>query len=327
MLQINRRAGSLVSHRLLAQRAQHSGSETRSEEAAPSSGTIGTSAASTDDAAPATTGADTSSLTGAAKLLADAIAEEESQSLASTSKNARDHLKLTQGPIWDGDESTPDAVLRMLIDANKPLRTGTGVKHNTADDKIKGWMKGLNLEPRLGEPVTSRAVSKADVIAAEPVKENPHRTKIPPHLHRPWHSTYAGSTQVDEAPKIRYGTFIKKTASGDDLTNILELQLPPGADGKTRARVKEARRAGKVVRRFENAREGALDYKLGIASPTQGARMVAIDAGDDEETFMGNRQIKGSSALGAGKGMASGMRAWAGLAEDRIEVSCRRLGS
>jgi aarF domain-containing kinase len=311
MLKVHRRAGSLVSGRLIAQRAQHSASSSRSEKSASIQEHAST---------PASAGSSTPvQPTGAAKILADAIAEEASESLGSTLNNARDHLRLTQGPIWDGDETTPDAVLRMLVDANKPLRSGSGVKHNAADEKIKGWMKGLKLEPRLGGSVTGVAAN--DVIAAETPEVNPHRTTIPPHLHRPWHSTYAGASQVEEAPKIKYGTFIKKTASGDDLTNLLELQLPPGADGKTRARVKEARRAGKVVRRFETARDGALDYKLGIASPTQGSKLVAMDAADDDDTFMGNRQIKGSSALGGGKGMASGMRAWAGLAEDRIEVS------
>ncbi|KAK4687602.1 hypothetical protein P7C73_g2519, partial [Tremellales sp. Uapishka_1] len=291
MLSAHRGSSSLLSRQFLAQRSQ----STDSSRPAASPASTSTSASP-----------QSATLTGAAKLLADAIAEESS-SFSVT--NSRDHLKHTQGPIWDGDETTSDAVLRMLVDAHKPLRTGNGVKHNTADEKIKGWMKGLNLEPRLGDPVTIPTKSE------EQVKANPHRTTIPPHLHRPWHSTYTSSTQVEEAPRVRYGTFIKTKASGEDLTNLLELHLPPGADGKTRAKVKEARRAGKIVRRFDQAREGALDYRLGLKE----GELTKTGDFEDDETFRGNRQIRGSSALGAGKGGASGMRAWAGLVEDRIE--------
>ena len=270
----------------------------------------------TNDADPSSSSSareQSSSLTGAAKLFADALEEE-----SAGSSSSREHLRHTQGTIWTGDETQHDAVLRMLVDAHKPLRSGSGVKHNSADEKIKGWMKGLKLEPRLGSTV-KLPNQPAEGFSGEDAEVDPdiaskHRTTIPPHLHRPWHATYTGSSQdVDDVPKIRYGAFMQKRATGDSLANALELQLPPGADGKTRARVKEARRAGRVVRRFENAREGAIDYKLGVNAGEVG------DAGEDEEQFKGNRQVKGSSVLGAQKGGASGMRAWAGLVEDRIQ--------
>ncbi len=239
-------------------------------------------------------------LTGAAKLFADAIAEE---SLASSS-SSRDHLRHIQGPIWNGDESQPDAVLRMLVDAHKPLRSGVGIKHNAADEKIKGWMKGLKLEPRIGSALPPPE-PQAQAVS--------HRTTIPSHLHRPWHSTYTGGSKASvQAPKIKYGMFIRKRADGDDLANLMELQLPPDADGKTRARVKALRRAGKVVRRFDKAREGALDYRLGNEVGEDG-KIV------EDETFQGNRQVKGSSVLGTQRGGASGLKAWAGLVEDRIQ--------
>ena len=219
--------------------------------------------------------------TGSAKLFQDAI--EEEASTPATSSSNRDHLKLTQGPIWSGEEAPPDAVLRMLVDAHKPLRSGQGVRHDAADEKIKGWMKSFSVEPRL--------------------PNLPHRTTIPPHLHRPWHSTYTGDTEVVEEPKIKYGTFMKTQA--DSLDNLLELKLPPNADAKTRAKIRSLRKTGRLVKRVETAREGALDYRLGAA--------------EGEDTFAGNRQVKGSSVLGAQKGSASGIRAWAGLVEDRIQ--------
>ncbi|ODN73870.1 hypothetical protein L202_07386 [Cryptococcus amylolentus CBS 6039] len=252
-------------------------------------------------------------LTGSAKLFAEADSEE---SLGTTD---RDSLRHTQGPVWTGDESTSDAVLRMLVDANKPLRNPGGIKHNAADDKIKGWMKGLKLDARLGP-----GVELPPNPSHEEGEEKPHRTRLPPHLHRPWHSTYTGEKAAAEEPNIKYGAFIKSKRDGDSLTNLLELQLPPGADGKTRARVKEARRSGKAIGRLDNAREGALDYKLGLS----GKGPLLVDLGEaenwdegegEEQAFMGNRQIKGASVLGAGRGGASGLRAWQGLVEDRIQ--------
>ena len=233
-------------------------------------------------------------LTGSARLLAQALEEE------STPGSSRDHLIHTQGPIWTGEESESDAVLRMLVDAHKPLRTGEGVKASASEDKIKRWMKDLDLKPRPGAFVNAPDANEAEAATS------PHKTTIPPHLHRPWHSTYTGDTQVaDETPKVKYGTFIRKKADGESLANILELQLPPGADVKTRARVRESRKRQRIIGRVESAREKALDYRL--------------DIDEDAETFEGNRQVKGSSVLGAGRGNASGLRAWAGLVEDRIQ--------
>jgi aarF domain-containing kinase len=254
-------------------------------------------------------------LTGSAKLLAEALEEEE------TLKTSRADLRHTQGPIWEGEESTHDAVLRMLVDAHKPLRTGEGVKHDTADKKIKSLMKGLDMEPRLANAVTTPAGEAVSTASEETI--NLHRTNIPPHLHRPWHSTYTGANQSTDTPQIKYGTFIKSKSDGDSLTNILELRLPPGADGKMRAKMREARRSSKATRRYDQAREGALDYRLGLG--TDGGQVIEFEEMDeDDETFTGNRQIRGNSVLGAGKGSASGMKAWGGLVEDRIQVSSFR---
>lgn len=249
-------------------------------------------------------------LTGSAKLFQDAIEEElHTEAPIKSLGSTRDHLRLTQGPIWDGDESTPDAVLRMLVDAHKPLRSGEGIKHNAADEKIKGWMKGLKLEPRLPGLAVEE---EPPVVEAKAEVVNPHKTTIPPHLHRPWHATYTGETQQDEAPKVKFGMFIKSKADSD--LSLLELRLPPNADSKTRSKVRNLRKAGKIVKRVENAREGALDYKLGLG-PGEGGQVVE----GDEDTFSGNRQTRGASVLGAQKGGASGLRAWAGLVEDRIQ--------
>ncbi|KAK8844680.1 hypothetical protein IAR55_006529 [Kwoniella newhampshirensis] len=321
MLPVHRRVSSFAGRKLFAVRLQSSsGTPHPSTSKSKPTDRAASSSNSTLNTTPGAQEAQTS-LTGSAKLFADAIAEE---TLPPPSSSSREHLRLTQGPVWTGDESTHDAVLRMLTDVSKPLRNDGGIKHNAADEKIKGWMKGLNLEPRLGSNTLVTDPEEGGDVADKVSMEstNPHRTNIPPHLHRPWHSTYTGSKPIDASdhtPSVKYGTFIKKSADGDSLTNLLELQLPPGADAKTRARVKAARKSGKTVRRLDSAREGALDYKLGLG--LEGGHLVEVgsegEAGD--KTFKGNRQIKGSSVLGAGKGNASGMRAWTGLVEDRIQ--------
>jgi len=252
-------------------------------------------------------------LTGSAKLLAEALEEE------GAINSSRTDLRHTQGPIWEGEESTHDAVLRMLMDAHKPLRTGEGVRHDTADKKIKSMLKGLDMEPRMPSALVDGENMTAATTEEGP---NPHRTTIPPHLHRPWHSTYTGANQSTDTPQVKYGTFIKRKADGDSLTNLLELQLPPGADGKMRAKVRDARRSTKATRRYDQAREGAIDYRLGLG--TDGGQVVEfeemeMEMDEDDETFKGNRQVRGNSVLGAGKGNASGMKAWGGLVEDRIQ--------
>lgn len=257
-------------------------------------------------------------MTGSAKLFAEAEKEED------VASSARKDLRHTQGPVWEGEESTHDAVLRMLVDAHKPLRTGEGVKHDSAEKKIKGWMKGLDMEPRIpNRPLQSRVMEGDSSVIEAATEEvvNPHRTTIPPHLHRPWHSTYVGANQSIDDPKVKYGKFMQRKVTGDDLTNLLELQLPPNADGKTRAKVRDARRSSKALGRFDKAREGAIDYRLGLG--VDGGQLVELgkDEGSEGGSFRGNRQVRGSSVLGAQKGGASGLRAWGGLVEDRIQVT------
>ncbi|WWC67184.1 uncharacterized protein I206_101091 [Kwoniella pini CBS 10737] len=269
-----------------------------------------------DASPPSSSSSSQSRLTGSAKLFAESLEEEEP--ISSTSK---DHLIHNQGEIWTGEESTHDAVFRMLVDSKyKPLRNPEGIKHNASDDKIKSMIKSLDLNPRLGNPVVNTKSSLQPFTDADELA-NPHRTTIPPHLHRPWHSTYTGETKLqNNTPQIKYGTFIRSTKDGDSLTNLLELKLPPGAsiDGKTRSKLINAKRSGKTIRRLDNAREGALDYKLGL---NQDGQQILLEDGEEGEegTFRGNRQVKGSSVLGAQKGGASGLRAWGGLVEDRIQ--------
>lgn len=258
-------------------------------------------------------GHDSPELTGAAKLFADALKEEAAEQTSSAEKRdgSRDHLVADQGPIWTGDESTHDAVLRMLMDSHKPLRTGEGIKPNAADERIKAWMKNLDMAPR--EPLVK---DKDDVsLHSTTPASNPHRTTIPPHLHRPWHATYTGDNQVAAPPQVKYGAIDQHKM--EDFDNLLELKLPPNADGTRKAKVRDARKTHRLQGRLEGAREGSIDYRLGIKHGD--ATNLGAEGEEDYSSFRGNRQRRGASVLGASKGGASGMRAWDGLIEERIQ--------
>lgn len=266
-------------------------------------------ASSSATSSPAASDDHASSLTGSAKLFADAI-EEETLEASAKAKGAREHLVHAQGPIWTGDEAQADTVLRMIVDKYKPLRTGEGIKDDAADKRIHNWMKNLDMEAR-------HPSRKNTIEVASSGEDNPHRPKLPPHLFRPWHATYTGDNQVMEAPRIKYG-HMEQRAKDRDWSNLLELRLPVNADAKTRKAHRDFRRSTKLQGRLGSARESAIDYRLGVAD----GAMTNVGAEEEEmEGFSGNRQIRGNSVLGAHKGGASGMKAWAGLVEERITVS------
>ncbi|KAG9030775.1 hypothetical protein FRB95_003534 [Tulasnella sp. JGI-2019a] len=70
-----------------------------------------------------------------AKLFADATAEGSGTTTSGLSPSGLKTIQAaTQEPNWDGDERMEDAVLRMLVDKYKPLRTGV---IRSADEKLK----------------------------------------------------------------------------------------------------------------------------------------------------------------------------------------------
>ena len=64
------------------------------------------------------------------KLFADAEHEERT---ATPTRTGIHRGTTSEHPNWTGDESIEDAVLRMLVDKYKPLRTGT---IRTAEEKM-----------------------------------------------------------------------------------------------------------------------------------------------------------------------------------------------
>lgn len=65
------------------------------------------------------------------KLFADA--EHEERTSVTPTQTGIHRGTTSEHPNWTGDESVEDAVLRMLVDKYKPLRTGT---IRTAEEKM-----------------------------------------------------------------------------------------------------------------------------------------------------------------------------------------------
>jgi DnaJ family protein C protein 28 len=262
------------------------------------------------------------------KLFADAASEETSLSSSSTRQRSATPVGgAFDGPEepWTGDESMQDAVLRMLVDKYKPLR-GEFV---TADERLKRAppsistaspvvFDGVDLDEDLGEaaPLTAHlvkaraakaaSISSATSASVSAAPGSASYTPLPPsgalanvpllpsiEGHRPWHTTYVAPKH---AASIKLGRIIPSSQSKSRKPNVIE----SGPDGKPlRKDVAKLRRRMQAVR-LTTAREGTLDYKLGL------------------------RRAAGLGSGGGGGGGANSIRVWNSLVEERIEVCSRR---
>lgn len=225
-----------------------------------------------------------SGLSGSARLFADAQREEAEANAAA--KNAANkpsrlaHLE-QEHENWTGDESIKDAVLRMLVDKYKPLRTGT---IQTAEQKLKQAPPKLSTVAS-GGPFESRAAPLPPVKlmpasgswAAEPL--------LPSSAgHEPWHTEF-------KAPK--HDTAAIKLAQMPLMVSSKPTMVSPPLDDKARrlerGKIKRTQQATKL----SEARESTLDYKLGI---------------------------KSTGIPRAGRVNPISLKGWNSLVEDKIEV-------
>lgn len=93
--------------------------------------------------------------TASAKLFEDAVDEERRGAASSSSSQVVSRITEKN---WDGDESMEDAVLRMLVDKYKPLRSGTVI---SADERLKDEARKITNFPGGVE----RALSLGDLPA------------------------------------------------------------------------------------------------------------------------------------------------------------------
>lgn len=231
-------------------------------------------------------------LSASAKLFRDAANEEAEEAEQAARANRLNALQ-TKHEIWTGEESTQDAVLRMLVDKYKPLRSGP---IRSADEKLKkappkvGDIDGTFMESSEDDNgggvervvvrsmwgASSRSVAAASLL---PSVEG----------HQPWHTTFQVPSHAQSS--IKYGHIpIASSSNG----------IPAPLDDKARRQAKEVKKRTEQAGRLRNAKESTLDYKIGRKD------------GNTTQTVVGRRVNP------------LGLKGWASLVEDRIEV---RLGS
>lgn len=215
--------------------------------------------------------------------------------------------------VWTGEENTRDAVLRMLMDTHKPLRSDVVA---TAEQKIKELTKKLDMEPIVREKSqnsTLRRQEQALLQELDDQAESPSvvrvdrsielERQIPPEDFRPWMAQYVAKDQDTDTPSIFHGKFLSTGPSS--LTSLMDRPVI-SADPKLRQAQRQRQRTERTQGRLVGAREGALEYRLGGGE---------------------GYPAKGTSAAGGGvRGGPSGVRAWQNLVEDRIEVSSIATG-
>jgi hypothetical protein len=160
---------------------------------------------------------------------------------------------------WDGDEQIADAVLRMLVDKYKPLRSGAVI---TADEKLSKsapsvrtggiplgsslWPSELALEASTS---SSRPTAYPEVDRSKPLRDQPLLPAV--EGHRPWHTNFIAPSHVTTS--IRVGSF-EPPKSGPSLV----------LDEKERKQEKESRKRFQTAFRLEGAKESVLDHQLGV---------------------------------------------------------------
>jgi DnaJ homolog subfamily C member 28 len=234
-----------------------------------------------------------------AKLFQDA-ANEEAELAEKAARVSRLEARQTQHENWTGEESMQDAVLRMLVDKYKPLRSGP---IRTADEKLKRAPPQLrsvdhpeavddlkDLESTLGvaageesEPVVQTSWGAS---AGRPLADVPLIPSV--EGHQPWQTTFTVPSHARSS--IKYGNIQPSATTG---------RLPPNPellDAKAKAKLRETKKRTAQAGRLRNARESTLDYRLGI----QGARTT-------HEALLPRAN-------------PTGLKGWASLVEERIDV-------
>ncbi|KAH7916241.1 hypothetical protein BJ138DRAFT_995992 [Hygrophoropsis aurantiaca] len=187
-----------------------------------------------------------SNQSASAKLFADASREEAEEALNETQSS---HSKIPflehQHENWTGEESMQDAVLRMLVDKYKPLRSGP---LRTAEQKLKQAPPRVFMDP----------ASTANIARTRSWEENAKEPLLPAvEGHRPWLTTFKAPSHATAS--IKLGSFpppssARRSSGADDL------------DERTRKTERELLKRKQQAGRLTRAKESTLDYKLGIKS-------------------------------------------------------------
>ncbi|KAF8914441.1 hypothetical protein CPB84DRAFT_1669273 [Gymnopilus junonius] len=179
-------------------------------------------------------------LSGSAKLFADAAKEEAEERVLSAKLSALEQ----EHENWTGEESMKDAVLRMLVDKYKPLRTGA---IQTAEEKIK------RAPPKLGsivptEEIPVKLTPTSGSWASEPLLKATEG-------HQPWHTQF-------KAPQHDVSSI--KLADIPPVVSSKPSGSPLPLDDRERRMEREQRKRTEQGIRLTQAKESTLDYRMGI---------------------------------------------------------------
>ena len=161
---------------------------------------------------------------------------------------------------WDGDEPIADAVLRMLVDKYKPLRSGTVIaaderlSKSTPSIRMGGISSGSPLSPSESMPDESSIAYNSppvnpEVDRSKPLKDQPLLHAV--EGHRPWHTNFTAPSHATAS--IRLGTF-----------QPVNPGRSPAQDDKAKKLEKENRRRFQTAFKLEEAKESALEHRLGV---------------------------------------------------------------
>ena len=225
------------------------------------------------------------------KLFADA--ENEERTGVTPTRTGIDRGTKSEHPNWTGDESTEDAVLRMLVDKYKPLRTGT---IRTAEEKMHRAPPQIHAEQPEMTPT-----SMSEDPSSIPSSSRPHVYRADEPLlpavegHKPWLTTFKVPSHATAS--VRYG-HIPTVGSSSSSTSSTRRAAQAGLtdDDRTRRKERDVKKRSEIVGRLTRAKESTLDYRLGIT-----------------------KNIKSSMQE---RPNPVSVKGWAGLVEARIEVRC-----
>ncbi|KAH8096641.1 hypothetical protein BXZ70DRAFT_896054 [Cristinia sonorae] len=212
------------------------------------------------------------------KLFADAAKEE----VADEGRPTRLTQLENEHENWMGEERIQDAVLRMLVDKYKPLRSGVV---RSAEEKIK--LAPPKVTPAIA-PSTSEGnheVTNKQFWASDGARpQNMANVPLLPAIegHQPWHTTFRAPSHATTS--VKYGHI--PPPSSRRAVPLSQM------DEKALRKERETRKRTEMAGRLSGARESVMDYKLGLGGKTSGV------------------QRRPNPVT---------MKGWASLVEDRIE--------
>lgn len=226
------------------------------------------------------------------KLFTDAEREEIAPSRSTLPRTAPKHAN------WTGEESIEDAVLRMLVDKYKPLRTGTV---QTAEEKIRRTPPIVSSHPPTMLSISETPITTPSPSPSSPPSSSVYRADEPilPSVegHKPWLTTFKVPSHASAS--IRHGQFpispsLTPTTSADSSQSVHATEK---ANGLVRRKDRDAKKRSEIAGRLTRAKESTLDYQLGIKSAgSSGVRA---------------QQVRPNPAS---------IKGWTSLVEERIEV-------